>query len=40
MDGVCSMDGSLLHILVQNPEGRDNLRRPRHRQNDNMKMNF
>jgi len=34
------MDGSLLQILVGKPEGRDNLRRPSHRQNDNIKIHF
>jgi len=40
LGGVCSMDGSLLQILVGKPEGRDNLRNPRHRQNDNIKIHF
>jgi hypothetical protein len=40
-DVVSSMNRSLLQILVGKPEGRGNLRRPRHRQqNDNMKMYF
>jgi len=40
MGGACGMYGEEKRVLMEKPEGKRPLRRPRHRWEDNIKMDF